>query len=36
MKLKLDENLGRRGAEILSVSGHDVMEATQTWFWMSG
>ena len=25
MKLKLDENLGRRGAEILSATGHEVM-----------
>lgn len=25
MKLKLDENIGRRGLELLSASGHDVM-----------
>ncbi len=25
MKLKLDENIGRRGLELLTASGHDVM-----------
>ena len=25
MKFKLDENIGRRGVELLKVSGHDVM-----------
>lgn len=29
MKLKLDENLGRRGAEILSAAGHDVMTVSE-------
>lgn len=25
MKIKLDENIGRRGIELLSLAGHDVM-----------
>lgn len=25
MKIKLDENIGRRGAELLKAAGHDVM-----------
>ena len=25
MKIKLDENIGRRGADLLKVAGHDVM-----------
>ncbi|MDA8048931.1 MAG: DUF5615 family PIN-like protein [Rhodospirillales bacterium] len=25
MKIKLDENIGRRGAELLTAAGHDVM-----------
>ena len=29
MKLKLEENLGTRGAEILAASGHDVMTVSQ-------
>jgi predicted nuclease of predicted toxin-antitoxin system len=27
VKIKLDENIGRRGLELLRVSGHDVMTA---------
>jgi predicted nuclease of predicted toxin-antitoxin system len=27
VKLKLDENIGRRGQELLAASGHDVMTA---------
>jgi predicted nuclease of predicted toxin-antitoxin system len=29
MKIKLDENLGARGAEILARAGHDVMTVAQ-------
>ena len=25
MKIKLDENIGRRGVELLRLAGHDVM-----------
>jgi predicted nuclease of predicted toxin-antitoxin system len=25
MKIKLDENIGRRGVELLTLAGHDVM-----------
>ena len=29
MKIKLDENLGRRGAELFSAAGHDVATVTE-------
>ena len=29
MRIKLDENIGRRGVELLSAAGHDVMTVRQ-------